>query len=166
MHVLTSCPEPCSLGNWSVSLAVKDRGHSGLAAVQLYQGGGTLMVLREGSHHSGASEGRRGRQPGDSLKEAHGLERDHMVVGEPPLNVTSWVGGRPVRLGYVSACCAPKAELVVWDKAGNSRRCHLASRQHKASPLENSEASCQPALSSQGLSLVLPLISFLAIGAL
>lgn len=153
MHVLMSCPEQCSLGNWSVSLAVKDRGHSGLAAVQLSQGGGTLMVLH-------------GRKPGDSLEEARGSERDHMVVGEAPLNVTSWVGGRPMRLGYVSACCAPKAELVVWDKAGNSRRCHLVSRQQKASPVDNNRASSQPAHTSQGMGLVLPLISLLATGEL
>ncbi|XP_076138630.1 von Willebrand factor A domain-containing protein 7 [Alosa pseudoharengus] len=156
MLVQASCPEQCSLGNWSVSLAVKDRGHSGLAAVQLSQGKGTLQVL-----HHGGSKGRHGRPPGDSQEEGHGSERDHMVAGDPRLSVTSWAGGRPVRLGYVSACCAPTAELVVWDRAGNSRRCHLAARQQSASPVETNRASRQPGHPCQGLGLFL--ISLLVI---
>ncbi|XP_062408716.1 von Willebrand factor A domain-containing protein 7 [Sardina pilchardus] len=159
MIVHTYCPEQCSLGNWSVSLAVKDRGHSGLAAVQLSQGEGTLRVL----HHGGSSKGQHGRLPGESREEGHVSQRDHMMAGEPRLSVTSWVGGRPVRLGYVSTCCAPTAELVVWDRAGNSRSCHLAARQQSASPVETNRAARQTGHPNQGLGLGLLLISLLVI---
>ncbi|KAL2096210.1 hypothetical protein ACEWY4_008358 [Coilia grayii] len=172
VRVEEACPtgEQCPLGNWSVSLAVKDRGHSGLVAVQLSRGEGTLLLFHHhlGSHH-GPREGHHGRRVIEgSPREAQGLGRDRMVVGEPPLNVTSWVGGRPVRLGYVSACCAPTAELVVWDRAGNSRRCHLvSSRQQRAiqdQPARSKASRQQPAHSCQALSLVMLLSSLLATG--
>ncbi|XP_029571613.1 von Willebrand factor A domain-containing protein 7 isoform X1 [Salmo trutta] len=149
MRVEHTCPGPtqCTGASWTVSLAVTDRGRSGLASLQLSKGQGILTLLHSPTDH-----------PGDSLEEnqptpkhkpqnqrdrertspAHGengyAELDpRLVQGHPPLNVAQWTGGLPKHLWvrYTSPCCSPQAELLVWDGAGNVRRCHLTSSQQR-----------------------------------
>ena len=50
------------------------------------------------------------------------------------MNVSEWVGRSghlPLWVTYSSSCCSPQAELLVWDRAGNMRRCHLTSSQQR-----------------------------------
>ncbi|KAI4896696.1 hypothetical protein NFI96_016086 [Prochilodus magdalenae] len=167
MRVELDCPPQCSLGNWSVSLAVKDRGHSGLASVQLAEGQGILTLLHEETTaitehpltqlHEEATEGH--VSPLMQLHKettehqhhkhrtrhghtSHRLEKARLVYGEPPLDISEWAGRKPIAVQYSSSCCAPKAELQVWDTAGNMRRCHLIASQQRA--LREKEKNCAP----------------------
>jgi len=155
--VESSCPPLCSQGSWKVSLVAKDRGHSGLASIQLAQGEGTLILSevtteRHAQHFPQLhEETMRGvhlplLQPQKDTSEIsnhlnlgtgaeHGrqrLEGVQLVNGDHPVNISEWTKGKPVMMHYSSGCCAPQAELVLWDRAGNMRRCHLIASQQRA----------------------------------
>ncbi|XP_068601815.1 von Willebrand factor A domain-containing protein 7 [Brachionichthys hirsutus] len=128
-RIQSSCISSCNESFWSVSLAVTDRGRSGLAALQLQKGEGILTLLDN--------------PPGDSLTEVQqqshrdkttdgGHSHQHKAKlenGDAPLNVSEWVPdpSQPLWVRYTSSCCSDQAELLVWDAAGNMKRCHLTS---------------------------------------
>lgn len=117
-RVQTSCRPACGGSSWSVELAVSDRGRSGLAALQLQEGDGVLTLFLDPS------------PPGDGSRwsQADRHHRAQLERGATPLNVSAWAPGswRPLWASYTSSCCSPRAELLVWDGAGNMRRCRLA----------------------------------------
>ncbi|XP_037533684.1 von Willebrand factor A domain-containing protein 7 [Nematolebias whitei] len=137
-RVQSDCTALCTDSSWSVSLVVSDNGRSGLAALQILNGDGFLSVF-----HSLPTE--------DSLEEVqldleqqhkhkNKTSRDHhqhhqhqyrarLETGDPPLNVSEWVlsSTQPLWVTYTSSCCSAQAEVLVWDKAGNMKRCHLTS---------------------------------------
>ncbi|XP_072550642.1 von Willebrand factor A domain-containing protein 7 [Salminus brasiliensis] len=188
MRVELACPPQCSLANWSVSLAVKDRGHSGLASVQLAEGQGTLTLFHKETTrraenpftqlHKEATEGQVSplMQLNEEVEEhqlhrhrtrlghrAHKLETSTLVHSDPPLNVSMWARGRHITLHYTSGCCDPQADLLVWDRAGNMRRCHLiASQQRALREKEKNSAASGPA----GWVLTLALTGLLGLCAL
>ncbi|XP_062275291.1 von Willebrand factor A domain-containing protein 7 [Scomber scombrus] len=135
-RVQSSCPPTCNKSNWTISLAVSDRGHSGLAALQLEKGEGTLTLFL---NPPPTGERLKEVQPGPGQHQAHkdqttsGGQDDHhkarIKKGDPPLNVSKWVLGssKPLWVRYTSSCCFAEAELLVWDTAGNMKRCHLTS---------------------------------------
>ncbi|XP_051512664.1 von Willebrand factor A domain-containing protein 7-like isoform X2 [Myxocyprinus asiaticus] len=160
LGVESACPSVCAQGIWKVSLVAKDRGHSGLASVQLAQGEGTLILSemtreRHQDHFQYVHEETAEAvhlpllQPQENTSESmefhinqhlktevkHGpqrLEGVQLVSGDPPLNISEWTKGKPLMVNYSSGCCAPQAELVLWDRAGNMRRCHLIASQQRA----------------------------------
>ncbi|XP_067275622.1 von Willebrand factor A domain-containing protein 7 [Pseudorasbora parva] len=156
LHVESSCPSLCSQGNWKVSLVAKDRGHSGLASIQLAQGEGILILSevtteRRVQHFPHLYEKTTGgvhlplRQPQKDTPEIsnhhlgtgaeHGhqmLEEVQIVNGDHPVNISEGSKGKPLMMHYSSGCCAPQAELVLWDRAGNMRSCPLIASQQRA----------------------------------
>ncbi|KAL7879064.1 hypothetical protein AOLI_G00100380 [Acnodon oligacanthus] len=185
MRVESTCPPQCSLGNWTVSLAVKDRGHSGLASVQLAEGQGILTLLHGETTgrtenpviqiHEDATEGH--VSPLIQLQEettehqqyqhrtrlghrAHRLEKARLVHGEPPLNISEWARRKSITVQYTSDCCGPRAELLVWDRAGNMRRCHLIASQQRA--LREKEKNTAPNSTAHML-LTLIMLIFLGV---
>ncbi|XP_053728230.1 von Willebrand factor A domain-containing protein 7 [Synchiropus splendidus] len=111
----SSCAASCTNSTWSVSVALSDRGRSGLAALQLQRGDGVL------TRFSGLAPT---RQEGGTEEREVRLES-----GDPPLNLSQWASSQPLWLTYTSSCCSRRAELLVWDSAGNMKRCHLTSEQ-------------------------------------
>nr|XP_061797464.1 von Willebrand factor A domain-containing protein 7-like [Nerophis lumbriciformis] len=115
-RVLSSCSPACNESTWSMSLALSDNGRSGLAALQLRQGIGSLTLLPP--------------LVGDKLGEAHSDQyKATLVKGDPPFNVSE--SPEPLWVNYTSSCCSVSAELLVWDTAGNMKRCHFASAQQR-----------------------------------
>ncbi|XP_051580418.1 von Willebrand factor A domain-containing protein 7-like [Myxocyprinus asiaticus] len=169
LHVESACPSVCTQGVWKVSLVAKDRGHSGMASVQLAQGEGTLILSemtseRRQDYFKYAHEETAKAvhlpllQPQKDTSESmefhsnqhleteaeHGpqrLEGVQLVSGDPPLNISEWTKGKPVMMYYSSGCCAPQAELVLRDRAGNLRRCHIIASQQRALRDNNSAHS-------------------------
>ncbi|XP_053176140.1 von Willebrand factor A domain-containing protein 7 [Scomber japonicus] len=148
-RVQSSCPPTCNKSNWTISLAVSDRGHSGLAALQLEKGEGTLtLFLNPPPTGERLKEVKRGSDQHQAHRDqtTSGGQDDHhkarIQKGDPPLNVSKWVGSsEPLWLRYTSSCCFAEAELLVWDTAGNMKRCHLTSgeqRQLKGSSTKTS----------------------------
>ncbi|KAM8769434.1 von Willebrand factor A domain-containing protein 7 [Acanthopagrus schlegelii] len=140
-QVQSTCPSICNESRWSVSLAVSDRGRSGLAALQLQKGEGILTLF-----HSPPPTEDNQVEPGHDQREEHrdkvasggSLHHHHHHIsrlekGDPPLNVTEWAVGssQPLWARYTSSCCSAQAELLVWDTAGNMKRCHLTSGQQR-----------------------------------
>lgn len=159
VQVQASCSSLCNQSTWSVSLAVSDPGRSGLAALQLQKGGGVLILF----HSTPVLEENRvedqQQQGGDLMARLH--------AGDAPFNVSAWELGssKPLWARYTSSCCSSQAELLVWNKAGNMKRCYLTSghqRQQREQNAETSGAGCTPVLSvSMFLGTVLPLWSSL-----
>ncbi|XP_061072170.1 von Willebrand factor A domain-containing protein 7 isoform X2 [Conger conger] len=131
MRVEATCPPVCRQASWTVSLSVTDRGRSGLAALQLSEGSGVLTPLL-GQAGKPWQQQENGGDPGG--EGGQGSEQPYLLEGAPPLNVTGWGGGAPLHVRYSASCCARLAELIIWDGAGNSRRCHLTSSQQGATP--------------------------------
>lgn len=129
MRVEATCPPVCRQASWTVSLAVTDRGRSGLAALQLSEGSGTLTLLPEQAGRPWQQQ-EKGRDP--KWEGRQGSEELNLLQGDPPLNLTGRGGGSPVCVRYTASCCAHQAELIAWDGAGNFRRCHLTSSQQGA----------------------------------
>lgn len=168
MRVEMACPPQCTGSSWSVSLAVVDRGRSGLASLQLSQGQGTLTLLHTDSPGD----------PGFSMLEKQPVPNQHhtdrekktseqrqegprLKQGDAPLNVSEWAGGlsQPLWVRYTSSCCSPQAELLVWDGAGNTRRCHLTSRQQRG--LRERSGVANGTGETPFISCILLLLSFL-----
>ncbi|KAF1393792.1 hypothetical protein PFLUV_G00019720 [Perca fluviatilis] len=141
-RVQSTCPSICNESSWSVSLVVSDRGRSGLAALQLQKGEGILTLF----HSPPPTEDSLGEaQPDPDQQQAHrdtttsgGHHHHHrhkarLEKGEPPLNVSEWApsSSQPLWVRYTSSCCSARAELLVWDTAGNMKRCHLTSGQQR-----------------------------------
>lgn len=63
----------------------------------------------------------------------HHHYKARLEKGDPPLNVSEWVQGssQPLWVKYTSSCCFAQAELLVWDAAGNMKRCHLTSGEQR-----------------------------------
>ncbi|KAM9358829.1 von Willebrand factor A domain-containing protein 7 [Symphorus nematophorus] len=141
-RVQSTCSSVCNDSNWSVSLVVSDRGRSGLAALQLQKGEGNLNLF----HSPPPTEDSLVEvQPGPDQQQAHTDKttggghhqyyhhRARLERGDPPFNVSEWVLGSSQLLWarYTSSCCSAQAELLVWDTAGNMKRCHLTSGQQR-----------------------------------
>lgn len=165
MHVESDCPplHLCFLGNWSVYLSVRDRGHSGLASIQLVLGQGTVMLLHDEatgknenslmqlpeetyvSHlrqlHKEATRHQIHRHSAQLKHRAHRLVKDILVHGDPPLNISEWARRKHIMVHYTSDCCVPQAELLVWDRADNMRTCSLTASQQRALREKNSAAN-------------------------
>lgn len=165
MHMESDCPPlpQCFLGNWSVSLTVKDRGHSGLASIQLAVGQGTLMLLHDEAtwkkknsltQHPGETYVNPMRQLHEEatwhqlhkhsawLKHsAHRPVKDRLVHGDPPVNISEWARRKHIMLYYTSDCCVPQAEMLVWDGAGNMRNCSLKASQQRSLREKNNAAN-------------------------
>uniref|UniRef100_UPI0037E839E5 von Willebrand factor A domain-containing protein 7-like n=1 Tax=Semicossyphus pulcher TaxID=241346 RepID=UPI0037E839E5 len=140
-RLLSTCPSICIESNWSVSLVVSDRGRSGLAALQLQKGEGILSLFHSPPpSEDSVGEARAGpdQQQADRDKTTSGGHPPHhhkarLEKGDPPFNVSEWVLGssQPLWVRYTSSCCSAQAELLVWDTAGNMKRCHLTSGQQR-----------------------------------
>lgn len=138
-RVQSSCNSSCSESSWSVSLAVSDRGRSGLvAAIQLHQGEGFVTLYQKPPL---AEDGTREEEPKLPQKHHHHHRSHHhnhhktrLQRGDPPLNVSEWLQGpsQPLWVGYTSSCCSAQAELLLWDAVGNMKRCRLTSGQQRS----------------------------------
>lgn len=156
-RVQSSCSSLCSESSWSVSLVVSDVGRSGLAALQLQKGEGFLAIFHaparmEGSPEEAQSDldlqqSHKNRTVSENLPN-HQHNHHHkarLKSGEAPLNVSEWALGssQPLWVMYTSSCCSPQAEMLVWDTAGNMKRCYLkpgSERQLKDKGTETSAA--------------------------
>ncbi|XP_030237572.1 von Willebrand factor A domain-containing protein 7 isoform X2 [Gadus morhua] len=129
------CPSLCTNSSWTVSLAVSDRGRSGLASLQLLRGEGFLTLLPHAPTPPGEGQAGTQQQPDQ--------EKLILKKGEHPMNVSEWVGdsSQALWVRYNAGCCAPHAELLVWDRAGNLRRCHLSSGQQGGLRAKDSETN-------------------------
>ncbi|KAF7652992.1 hypothetical protein LDENG_00089040 [Lucifuga dentata] len=106
-----SCPPVCTESTWSIFMVLSDRGRSGLTALQLHKGEGVLTLFHTPP------------PGGDNLVETEsGYDHDQ----EDKNGTTS-----PLWVRYTSSCCFPQAELLVWDGAGNMKRCRLISGQQR-----------------------------------
>nr|XP_019950842.1 PREDICTED: von Willebrand factor A domain-containing protein 7-like isoform X1 [Paralichthys olivaceus] len=140
----STCPSICNESSWSVSLVVSDRGRSGLAALQLQRGEGILTLFLSPP----TTEDSLGDSQQQALRDQM-TNRDHhhykaiLEKEDSPLNVSEWVQGssQPLWARYTSSCCSAQAELLVWDTAGNMKRCHLTPDQQRQQRDRSSETS-------------------------
>lgn len=132
---------------------MSDRGRSGLATLQLQKGEGILTIF----HGSPLTEdGLVEIQPDPEQQQAtnavggshhHYHHHHHNLArierGDPPLNISEWALGSSQLLWgrYTSSCCSPQAELLVWDTAGNMKRCLLTSGQQRQQRDRNTDVS-------------------------
>lgn len=158
---------------WSVSLAISDRGRSGLAALQLQKGDGILTLFNsppptedstaeaELSPHQQQAQRDRSDNRGHRYYH-HQYPKARLERGEPPLNISEWALGssQPLWGRYTSSCCSAQAELLVWDAAGNMKRCHLTSDQQR----ELRDRSAEPSSTRQ--STLTACVCFLTMGIL
>ncbi|XP_071389668.1 von Willebrand factor A domain-containing protein 7-like [Centroberyx affinis] len=166
-QVQRSCPPQCSNSVWSVSLAVSDRGRSGLAALQLHQGEGILTLFHSPpptADSLGEDRPGPGQQQADGDRTTGGSHHHHqhrhkarLEKGDAPVNVSEWAAGssQPLWVRYTSSCSAPQAELLVWDRAGNMRRCHLSSGQQRQQRDRSTETNGTGKITLTSFSLVL-----------
>lgn len=151
-QVQSSCSSFCKESSWSVSLAVSDTGRSSLAALQLLKGEGILTLFHsppstEESHMDGQlgpdkQQAQRNKTTSGGQHLAHQyLAR--LEPGDPPLNVSTLAIGssQPLWGRYTSNCCSAQAELLVWNTAGNMKRCHLMSGQQRQQRDKNANTS-------------------------
>ncbi|XP_042343175.1 von Willebrand factor A domain-containing protein 7 [Plectropomus leopardus] len=143
VRVQSACSSICNESSWSVSLVVLGRGRSGLAALQLQKGEGILTLFHSPTPTED-SQGEAQRDPDQQQTHKdmtisggnhhhHHHHKARLEKGDPPLNVSEWVTGSSQSLWvkYTSSCCSAQAELLVWDTAGNMKRCHLTSGQQR-----------------------------------
>lgn len=118
-------------------MAVSDSGRSSLAALQLQKGGGVLTLF----HSPTALE--QSHVDGQLDPEHHGEHTARLKAGDAPFNVSAWPLGSSLPLwgNYTSSCCSSQAELLVWNTAGNMKRCHLTSGQQGQQRDHNTETS-------------------------
>ncbi|XP_008304176.1 von Willebrand factor A domain-containing protein 7 [Stegastes partitus] len=139
-RVQSNCPSICNQSSWSVSLVVSDTGRSGLTAIQLQNGEGILTLFHSPPPTEDTLEE---AQKGPDQKQVHrdeitnaGHHHHHKATlqsGDPPVNVSEWSldSSQPLWARYTSSCCSAQAEMLVWDAAGNMKRCHLTSGQQR-----------------------------------
>lgn len=137
-QVGASCSSVCTESSWSVSLAVSDSGRSVLAALQLVKGQGVLTLF-----HNPPSVGDVLLDPGQQQKHHHWEPKARVETGDTPFNVSAWAMGssQPLWVRYSSSCCSSQAELLVWNTAGNMKRCYLSSSQQRQQGDHNAESS-------------------------
>uniref|UniRef100_A0AAX7V698 von Willebrand factor A domain containing 7 n=1 Tax=Astatotilapia calliptera TaxID=8154 RepID=A0AAX7V698_ASTCA len=152
-RVQSNCSAICNATSWSVSLSVSDIGHSGLDALQLQEGEGILILF----HSNPTSEDSLG-EPGIELQQTqrdkstngayhhHQEQHNHkarLETGGPPLNISEWSldVSQPLFVSYTSSCCSTQAKMLVWDKAGNMKRCHLTNGQKRQLQNKSTETS-------------------------
>lgn len=139
-QVESSCSAVCSQSSWTVSLAVSDSGRSSPAALQLQKGEGVLTLF-----HSppAIEESRAGGQPDPDQRPQHGEHMARLEAGDAPFNVSAWPLGssQPLWGRYTSSCCSSQAEVLVWNTAGNMKRCHLTSGQQRQQREQIAETS-------------------------
>ncbi|MEQ2275189.1 hypothetical protein XENORESO_022164 [Xenotaenia resolanae] len=165
-RVQSDCPADCSKSSWRVFLVVSDDVHSGLAALQMQKGDGVLTIF----HNPPPTEENFGETlPNFEHQHLHRnktTSRDHrhhhhykarLQTGDPPLNVSEWALGssQPLWVMYMSSCCSAQAEILVWDKAGNMKRCILTSGQHRVQSDVTTETSGTCRASLKGVILLL-----------
>lgn len=138
-----------------MSLVVSDRGRSGLAALQLQKGEGILTLfhsppptedsLREAQPSTDQQQAHRDKTTSGSQNHLHHHHHHKATLekGDAPLNVSEWVmdSSQPLWVRYSSSCCSAQAELLVWDTAGNMKRCHLTSGQQNQPRHRTTETS-------------------------
>ncbi|XP_041651813.1 von Willebrand factor A domain-containing protein 7 [Cheilinus undulatus] len=131
-QVLSTCGSICSQSNWTISLVVSDRGRSGLAALQLKKGDGILTLFPPSTEDS-LSEDQQQENKNQTTREDHNIYKARLRKGDPALNVSDWALGssQPLWVRYTSSCCSSQAEFLIWDTAGNMKRCHLTSGQQR-----------------------------------
>ncbi|XP_056138823.1 von Willebrand factor A domain-containing protein 7 [Lampris incognitus] len=169
MPVDGPCATKCTGSSWSVSMALTDRGRSGLASLMLHHGEGVLTPLHNptpsqesplGETHTGHDQLQADRDRATTLV-SPGHHKFRLKKGDPPLNVSEWIGGssQPLWVTYTSSCCSAWAELLVWDKAGNMKRCRLMYGQQKALRDSGTESNrTENTLLSSGFVVLLGLI--------
>ncbi|KAK5607534.1 hypothetical protein CRENBAI_016813 [Crenichthys baileyi] len=165
-RVQSDCPADCSKSSWRVFLIVSDDVHSGLAALQMQKGDGVLTIF----HNPPPTEENFGETlPNFEHRHLHKnktTSRDHrhhhhyrarLQTGDPPLNVSEWALGssQPLWVMYMSSCCSAQAEILVWDKAGNMKRCILTSGQQRVQSDVTTETSGTCRASLKGVLLLL-----------
>lgn len=122
---------------------MSDRGRSGLATLQLQKGEGILIIF----HSSPPTEDSLVETKTTTASHHHYRHHHHYMArierGDPPLNISEWALGSSELLWgrYTSSCCSSQAELLVWDTAGNMRRCLLTSGQQRQQRDRNTDAS-------------------------
>lgn len=144
-QVNSSCSSVCNESSWNVSLAVSDSGRSSLAALQLQKGEGVLTLFlsppaMEESHVDGQLDPEHQHQ---HQQPHHGEHMARLKAGDAPFNASAWPLGssQPLWGTYTSSCCSSQAELLVWNTAGNMKRCHLTSGQQGQQRDHNAETS-------------------------
>ncbi|XP_041797276.1 von Willebrand factor A domain-containing protein 7 [Chelmon rostratus] len=154
-RVQSTCSSICNESSWSVSLVVSDRGRSGLAALHLQKGEGVLTLFHspppteDSLVKAQPSSDQQQAHRDETASEGHHHHHHHhhpkarLEKGDPPLNVSEWVMGssQPLWVRYTSSCCSAQAELLVWDTAGNMKRCHLTSGQQRQLSDRSTETS-------------------------
>ncbi|XP_070826960.1 von Willebrand factor A domain-containing protein 7 [Chaetodon trifascialis] len=152
-RVQSTCPSICNESSWSVSLVVSDRGRSGLAALHLHKGEGILTLyhsppttedsLVKAQLSSDEQRAHRDMTASGGHHPHHHHHKARLEKGDPPLNVSEWFLGpsQPLWVRYTSSCCSAQAELLVWDTAGNMKRCHLTSGQQRRLRDKNTDTS-------------------------
>ncbi|KAM9318639.1 von Willebrand factor A domain-containing protein 7 [Pholidichthys leucotaenia] len=135
-RVQSKCLGVCNESSWSVSLVISDIGRSGLAAVQLQKGEGILSLSHspsptETSPGEAGPDQHRDRTTSGNYHLHHHNHRARLETGDPPFNLSKWAldSSQPVWVRYTSSCCSAQAEMLVWDTAGNMKRCHVTSGQ-------------------------------------
>lgn len=150
-------------------MAVSDRGRSGLAALQLHKGEGVLTLFHspppgEDTLIEAESDSDQHQEDKDIVISGshhhHHRHHDHkarLQRGDPPVNVSGWVLGssQPLWVRYMSGCCSLQAELLVWDGAGNMKRCPLSSGQQGQRRDRITESNGTGRISPTGICLVL-----------
>ncbi|XP_056297174.1 von Willebrand factor A domain-containing protein 7 [Pseudoliparis swirei] len=170
----STCPFVCGESSWSVPLVVSDRGRSGLAALQLQRGEGVLTLFHspprpaEDSLAEDQQQTHRDKATSGGHHHHHHQHHHHhkarLENGDPPLNVSGWAPGgssQPLWAEYTSSCCSAQAELLVWDTAGNMKRCHLTSGQQRRMRDGSRETSGAGRITLTGMYFSLSLRSFL-----
>ncbi|XP_015228237.1 PREDICTED: von Willebrand factor A domain-containing protein 7-like [Cyprinodon variegatus] len=144
----SDCPADCSKSSWRVSLVVSDDVQSGLAALQMQKGDGVLTIFHnppstEESFRENHPDLDHQHHPGKGHHQHHHHYRARLQRGDPPLNVSEWEEGslKLLWVMYTSSCCSTQAELLVWDKAGNMKRCVLTSGQKSVQSETTTETS-------------------------
>ncbi|RVE64554.1 hypothetical protein OJAV_G00127020 [Oryzias javanicus] len=178
-RVQSNCPSVCNQSSWSVSLVVSDNGRSGLAALQLQRGEGILTLFHNapfledildesGSMKKQTHKDKKTSEDHHHHHHHHHHHSDHKTrlrTGDSPLNISAWAHtpSQPLWVDYTSSCCSAQAEVLVWDRAGNTKRCRLTSVEQRIT--DRSSGSCRTAASefTSVISLVSSLLWFLLV---
>ncbi|KAM4742986.1 von Willebrand factor A domain-containing protein 7 isoform 1-T5 [Anableps anableps] len=176
-RVQSDCAADCTKSSWRVSLVVSDEVHSGLAALQMQKGDGVLTIFHrppptEESFGETLLDFEHQHLHKNKTSKGHHLHhhyyRARLQTGDPPLNVSEWALGssQPLWVMYTSSCCSAQAELLVWDKAGNMKRCILKSVQQRVQSDTTTETSGTGRVTLTGVIFLLAAVLWLFIRCL